>query len=606
MNVKAVRKRVATVENMRERWIGMMKPVIARQLEPLKQFTHNLLDATPHPDTASAHLRQELDNSRQDWIDLLIHLYERVGTAFATHMVEDLAERIGVAMPSDHDHQAAVIDVAGDIIPDHVDRILDSLHTGITRRLDPTRVMANVKAKGAGDGVGHGTLLTDDTDDISDDDIWGEIQQLFDDAASQIAELETVEASNLGPMASAQAFSDAAGVDVVKIWQSLLDDHTREDHAAADGQARLLSEPFDVGDSQMMYPMDQSLGADIAQTIYCRCTFYLDAQVTKAMGALEDRQDLIVHLILSHKDWDEDAHPRDERGRFGDGGGSSTAVAEPPKEPAARASYVEKYIQSVGGTGSPKYDTDVLYEHSEPPGIYTPEREALHQQLVENYMQKYANIPNDRQALISGGLPGAGKTSSLTNPELKDAVGVDTSNYMPLNSDDFKEQLAQSGNFVQADSLSPMEHAAFLHNEASIVADMVQERALSEGKNVLLDITMNSQNSIDSRITELESRGYKVRGAFVDVDPTTAAQRAFERYSRGVLDYLQGKGLGGRYVPADIIKSKATPHGSKYSSRNRGYFENSKHKFNGGYVVLDNSGDMSAGYPRLIEASSGA
>ncbi len=54
-------------------------------------------------------------------------------------------------------------------------------------------------------------------------------------------------------------------------WLATDDARTRPTHAAANGQVRNIDEPFDVGDSQMMYPLDDSLGAGPEEIIDCRC-----------------------------------------------------------------------------------------------------------------------------------------------------------------------------------------------------------------------------------------------------------------------------------------------------------------------------------------------
>jgi len=56
-----------------------------------------------------------------------------------------------------------------------------------------------------------------------------------------------------------------------KQWIAVLDDRTRPDHAAADMQIKEMNEPFEVGESLLMYPADSSLGAPLSQTINCRC-----------------------------------------------------------------------------------------------------------------------------------------------------------------------------------------------------------------------------------------------------------------------------------------------------------------------------------------------
>ena len=56
-----------------------------------------------------------------------------------------------------------------------------------------------------------------------------------------------------------------------KTWVAILDKRTRDTHAEIDGTTLPIAEPFMVGDSLMMYPMDESLGADPEEIVNCRC-----------------------------------------------------------------------------------------------------------------------------------------------------------------------------------------------------------------------------------------------------------------------------------------------------------------------------------------------
>lgn len=55
------------------------------------------------------------------------------------------------------------------------------------------------------------------------------------------------------------------------IWVSAGDNLVRDTHAEADGQVKPINEPFEVGDSLMMYPCDNSLGAGAEEIVNCRC-----------------------------------------------------------------------------------------------------------------------------------------------------------------------------------------------------------------------------------------------------------------------------------------------------------------------------------------------
>lgn len=59
-----------------------------------------------------------------------------------------------------------------------------------------------------------------------------------------------------------------AGAEIVKEWCSILDLHTRDDHAALNGQIRDIDEPFEIKGQQAQFPGDFGIAR---QDINCRC-----------------------------------------------------------------------------------------------------------------------------------------------------------------------------------------------------------------------------------------------------------------------------------------------------------------------------------------------
>lgn len=57
-----------------------------------------------------------------------------------------------------------------------------------------------------------------------------------------------------------------------KQWIAILDEVTRDAHAAADGQIVDIDEPYTVGGEKLMVPGDTSLGASIWNVARCRCS----------------------------------------------------------------------------------------------------------------------------------------------------------------------------------------------------------------------------------------------------------------------------------------------------------------------------------------------
>lgn len=89
--------------------------------------------------------------------------------------------------------------------------------------------------------------------------------------ARTVARTETMAAVNAGAFRSAVLDAQARGdVAPFKVWLATDDERTRPTHRTADGQRTLLTEPFRVGTSALMYPGDPNGAA--AEVINCRCT----------------------------------------------------------------------------------------------------------------------------------------------------------------------------------------------------------------------------------------------------------------------------------------------------------------------------------------------
>jgi hypothetical protein len=65
---------------------------------------------------------------------------------------------------------------------------------------------------------------------------------------------------------------DLSDRNLSKEWNAVMDNRTRDAHAAAHGQIVSFGDSFDVGGERLMFPGDMSLGATIRNTINCRCT----------------------------------------------------------------------------------------------------------------------------------------------------------------------------------------------------------------------------------------------------------------------------------------------------------------------------------------------
>jgi predicted kinase len=226
--------------------------------------------------------------------------------------------------------------------------------------------------------------------------------------------------------------------------------------------------------------------------------------------------------------------------------------------------------------------------------IWTAERSELHGEIVRDLYGKAEAVPCEGKATLAGGLPGAGKTSVLNG-----VAGVDLSKYLVINPDDIKEELARRGMIPEIKGLSPMEASDLAHEESSDVAKRLAIRAYADKKNVIWDITMSSVDSTQGRINDLKSAGYEdTEGIFVEIPVDVSVRRAEARHREDQEKYSAGRGLGGRCIPPDRIRSLAD---EDFGSINRATFEQVKHEFVR-WRIYDNSEDGRSA--RLAEDSA--
>jgi len=293
-----------------------------------------------------------------------------------------------------------------------------------------------------------------------------------------------------------------------------------------------------------------------------------------------DLRDRFNNLAPGHPSspWDEHGAPRPPVPRLAD-----LERAEPPLTDAAYAVHrreVAKSLREAHDAHKAVKDQQTLNPDKD---IWTDDRIARQDEVIKDLYASAEHVPCERKAIIAGGLGGAGKTTVLT-----EHAGVDLSTYFTINPDRCKEELAQHKMLPEIQGLSPMEASSLGHEESSFIARRLALRAYAEGKNVIWDITMSRPDSAISRINELRSAGYEhIEGIFVDIPVETSVARSEARHRRGHDQYLAGEGLGGRYVPAELIRSQAD---SEYGSINRRAFESAKPLLDE-WVIFDNSVD---------------
>jgi predicted kinase len=292
---------------------------------------------------------------------------------------------------------------------------------------------------------------------------------------------------------------------------------------------------------------------------------------------------------VDHRDEPDTRHTADA-GLYRDSG-DDTAAGAADMQPLTDGEFAER-VQTVREQNDwgrrEGLATDARYLDED--GIWSAERQDAHDAIVGDLYEAAAGVPSERQAIMAGGLGGAGKSTVLDS-----YANVDRSRYLTINPDNIKEEMAKRGLIPELPGLSPMEASDLVHEESSHIAKMLARHAMADGKNLIWDITMSSPDSALSRLEVLHAKGYSTRGIFVDITVDEAVKRAEARHRIGHEDYRAGLGFGGRYVPPEVTKAQAD---DDWGSVNRRTFEQVKSRFTE-WAVYDNNGVA----PVLVKAS---
>lgn len=229
--------------------------------------------------------------------------------------------------------------------------------------------------------------------------------------------------------------------------------------------------------------------------------------------------------------------------------------------------------------------------------IWSPERAAQHQQIVDEFIKEMENVPRQRKAVLMAGLAGAGKTSLRLN----DWAEIPLDQYFDLSADKVKEKMAKMGMIPSAKhdprlkGYSPMELSGLAHQESNHIAQMVANEAAKRGTNVVWDYRMIDTPTALSRIEHLNKHGYKDIGAFlVNVTPETAQKRATSRHAYGQQQFYGGQDdLGGRFMSSSGQRESQPQPGSGYTSASHAAFDdltkNYAHLIPMGWGAVDNN-----------------
>jgi len=220
--------------------------------------------------------------------------------------------------------------------------------------------------------------------------------------------------------------------------------------------------------------------------------------------------------------------------------------------------------------------------------IWTGERARQQRLLVTGMYQAAAGVPRERRAVIAGGLPGADKAVEL------DRAGLDRSRYLTVSINAVLDRMAGAGlippaggheataseataseatargaSAQEANGSSPLARAGQVHAEAQYLAKRVMLRALVDGRNLILDISLASWRAAEAWTYALRFADYEMTAVFAAIGVDEAVRQAEEARRRGEEEFRRGRGYGGRVIPAAAIRALASPIAAATGNRIR-------------------------------------
>ena len=193
--------------------------------------------------------------------------------------------------------------------------------------------------------------------------------------------------------------------------------------------------------------------------------------------------------------------------------------------------------------------------------INDPARSKFHRQLFSDYLDRHEGPKEEGSAIISAGVPGAGKSTMLG----RYVDGL--SEYRLLDADIVKVPLIERAlaDGIYDDLLSrrlddgypiaPMELAALVHRESADLIDIIRRDCLGRRENVIIEGTLSWPGQVEVIYDELAAAGYsEIRVLGVEVERETAHRQALSRWWEGRRAWCAGEdALGGRFTPPYAI-----------------------------------------------------
>lgn len=182
-----------------------------------------------------------------------------------------------------------------------------------------------------------------------------------------------------------------------------------------------------------------------------------------------------------------------------------------------------------------------LEAHIDANGNLSPEREALHREIIEKCLAGKTAPDGQATLRMMGGGPASGKGS------VDPIIGTfDGAHHYKVDPDEVKKMLPGYDKMTKETDQA----ACYYHEESSALAKRIYEEALNRGLNVTYDGTGDgSMNSLTKKINAAKEKGYRIEGEYVTVNVDEALRRNQARY-----DHAVEKGEPARLPPPAYVE----------------------------------------------------
>lgn len=205
------------------------------------------------------------------------------------------------------------------------------------------------------------------------------------------------------------------------------------------------------------------------------------------------------------------------------------------KKPEPHTPHSPPHAKAFKGEMVNPQGRDTKEQYSVSHGKYTPERQALHSQIVERHFEGKTKVEQP-VSIIFGGGSASGKSTlrqsgMLGFPE----------NMVVIDPDLIKEQIPE---YQEALEAGDYRGASWVHEESNHIAKLINIQSASTGYNTLLDGTGDSSYAnLKKKVEAMRALGQPVHGVYVTASVDAALKR----------NQLRAE-LTGRKVPKAVIR----------------------------------------------------